>query len=79
MHAVFKVGQSEIMASDGCSTEESAFKGFSLSIALEHEADADRYFKRPVGRREGSDASNQNLLVAAFRDVGEQVRSCLDD
>lgn len=44
MHAVFKIGQTEIMASDGCSTEESAFKGFSLSIALEHEADADRYF-----------------------------------
>lgn len=43
MHASFRVGESVVMASDGCG-EESGFQGFKLSIAVETEADADRAF-----------------------------------
>lgn len=43
MHASFFVGDSLIMASDGCG-DTSPFTGFSLSIAAPSEADADRYF-----------------------------------
>jgi PhnB protein len=43
MHASFKVGSSVVMASDGCG-EASAFKGFSLSLVVSSEAEADRYF-----------------------------------
>jgi PhnB protein len=44
MHTSFRIGQTVVMASDGCGTEKTSFQGFSLSLALTNEADADRYF-----------------------------------
>jgi PhnB protein len=44
MHGSFKIGQSEIMASDGCGDGTTSFQGFSLSIAVPTGAEADRYF-----------------------------------
>jgi PhnB protein len=44
MHTSFRVGQTTVMASDGCSTEKTIFSGFSLSLAVQTEADADRVF-----------------------------------
>lgn len=44
MHVSFRIGDSVIMASDGCSDEKANFQGFSLSIAVPTEADADRVF-----------------------------------
>jgi PhnB protein len=44
MHASFRVGDTVVMASDGCTEGNANFKGFSLSLALEKEADADRFF-----------------------------------
>ena len=43
MHASFRVGASQIMASDGCGPSGS-FNGFSLSLAVATQAEADRYF-----------------------------------
>ncbi|MES2598068.1 MAG: VOC family protein [Verrucomicrobiota bacterium] len=43
MHASFHVGDTMIMASDGCG-ETYTFAGFSLSLALGTEAEADKYF-----------------------------------
>lgn len=43
MHASFRIGDSVIMASDGCEGE-SGFKGFSLSISVATEPEADRAF-----------------------------------
>src|SRR5882762_5677526 len=44
MHASFRVGGSRIMASDGCGNEKPDYKGFSLSISVATEAEADRAF-----------------------------------
>jgi PhnB protein len=44
MHSSFRVGQTTVMASDGCGTEKTGFDGFSLSLAVPTEAEADRYF-----------------------------------
>ena len=44
MHASFRIGQTTLMASDGCSAEKSSFQGFSLSLAVQNEAEADRAF-----------------------------------
>ena len=44
MHAAFRVGGTTLMASDGCGGEESSFSGFSLSISVRTEAEADRTF-----------------------------------
>ncbi|MXS82947.1 VOC family protein [Nitrosomonas oligotropha] len=43
MHASFRIAGNVIMASDGCEVG-TQFKGFSLSISVTTEAEADRYF-----------------------------------
>jgi PhnB protein len=44
MHCSFRVGQSRVMASDGCSADQANFEGFALSVSAPTEADADRMF-----------------------------------
>lgn len=44
MHASFKVGDTEIMASDGQATGKPKFDGFSLSLTVANEADAKKKF-----------------------------------
>ena len=44
MHASFKVGDNNLMASDGNCSGKPHFGGFSLSIAVKTEAEADRIF-----------------------------------
>src|SRR5499427_11125454 len=41
MHASFRDGGTNLMASDGCSTEKQNFQGFSLALAVPNEAEAD--------------------------------------
>jgi PhnB protein len=44
MHTSFSVGGTTIMASDGCTETKQQFQGFSLSLTVPNEAEADRYF-----------------------------------
>ena len=44
MHSSFRVGQTTVMASDGCGPEKAGFNGFSLSFSVATEAEANRYF-----------------------------------
>lgn len=44
MHASFRIGGTTLMASDGCGGESSNFDGFSLSLSVPTEAEADRAF-----------------------------------
>ena len=44
MHCSFRVGETTLMASDGCSPEDGGFNGFMLSLSLPTEADTDRVF-----------------------------------
>jgi PhnB protein len=44
MHSSFRVGQTTVMASDGDSTDKASFQGFSLSLSVANEAEADRAF-----------------------------------
>ena len=44
MHASFKLGDWNVMASDGHAKGQPEFKGFSLSLSLDSEAEADRVF-----------------------------------
>jgi PhnB protein len=46
MHATLRIGETTLMASDGCSSEELDFKGFSLSLSVPDETEADRLFAR---------------------------------
>jgi len=44
MHACLKIGDTQVMMSDGCSATEKDFKGFSLSLTVANEAEADAKF-----------------------------------
>src|SRR6266850_5697861 len=44
MHASFRVGGTTLMASDGCSAGKPNFQGFSLSLSVATETEADRAF-----------------------------------
>lgn len=44
MHTSFRIGQTTVMASDGCSEGKTSFDGFSLSLTTATEAEADRAF-----------------------------------
>lgn len=46
MHASFRIGETTIMASDGQCTGQTKFQGFSLSLTVPNEAEADRLFAR---------------------------------
>ena len=44
MHASFKIGETNLMASDGRCSGKPSFQGFALSIAAPNEAEAERLF-----------------------------------
>ena len=44
MHSSFRIGETTVMASDGCSAEGARFDGFSLSLSVPNEAEANRAF-----------------------------------
>ena len=44
MHTSFRIGQTTIMASDGCSEGKPNFDGFTLALSVPDEAEADRVF-----------------------------------
>ena len=44
MHANFRIGNTTVMASDGRCEGQPAFQGFSLSLSLTDEAEAERLF-----------------------------------
>jgi PhnB protein len=44
MHTSFRIGQTTVMASDGCSADKASFEGFSLSLSVPNEKEADRVF-----------------------------------
>ena len=44
MHVSLRVGQTTLMASDGCSAQKTDFQGFSLSLSVPSKAEADRLF-----------------------------------
>jgi PhnB protein len=45
MHAVLKIGETRILMSDGRCGGKTAFGGFSLSLSVADEAEADRVFE----------------------------------
>jgi PhnB protein len=45
LHASLRIGESDVMASDGHGSGALDFKGFSLPIAVTSEAEAERIFK----------------------------------
>uniref|UniRef100_A0A540V7Q1 VOC family protein n=1 Tax=Litorilinea aerophila TaxID=1204385 RepID=A0A540V7Q1_9CHLR len=45
MHAAFRVGETQVLASDGMASGKADFKGFGLSVSVADKAEAERTFK----------------------------------
>jgi uncharacterized glyoxalase superfamily protein PhnB len=56
-----------VMASDGCASSGSDFKGFSLSLMVANEVEADRTFAALADRGQVTMPHGKTLLRAAFR------------
>jgi PhnB protein len=44
MHSSFRIGDAVVMASDGTGPGQATFKGVSLTLIVDSDADADKYF-----------------------------------
>lgn len=44
MHASFRIGETQLMASDGLCSGTASFQGFSLSVTAANEAEAEKWF-----------------------------------
>ena len=44
LHTSFRIGETTLMASDDCAAEKAGFHGFSLSLSVPSETEADRVF-----------------------------------
>jgi len=66
MHACLKIGDTQVMASDGCATSEKDFKGFSLSLTVANEAEADAKFAALAERGEVRMPLNKTFFARRF-------------
>lgn len=46
MHMSFRIGDSTLMASDGCAADAPRFNGFALTLTTANDAEAERVFKQ---------------------------------
>ena len=79
MHASVRIGGTSLMASDGSCEGPSTFEGFSLSITVPDEAEAERVFNA-LSADGGlvTHAAREDILGAEVRHAPGQVRRRLD-
>jgi len=76
--AAFKVGDTQIMASDGHCAGKPSFQGFALTINAANDAEADKLFNAVGKGRAGPGAARQDLLRLEVRHGDRQVRRAVD-
>ena len=79
MHMSFRIGETTVLASDGRCHGQPSFQGFSLSLTVPNDAEAERLFAALGRRRAGADAVDQDLLFLAIRHGRRPLRRVLDD
>ena len=77
MHTSLRIGNATVMASDGCS-EGANFQGFSLSLSVANEAEAERAFTTLSDGGRVRMPPHEDLLVAALRHARRPLRRRLD-
>ena len=78
MHMCLRVGDTTFMASDGRCLGQPNFQGFSLSLTVPNEAEAERLFASLGDGGSGADAIGQDLLFPAFRHGRRPLRRIMD-
>lgn len=76
MHSSMKIGESIVLASDGCGPDDAGFKGFGLSYAVNDAAEADRIFAALTDS--GQAKMPLGTTFAALRHGGAPVRRAVD-
>ena len=66
MHAVFKIGDTNIMISDGMNQGNPKFDGFALSIHAKDEAEVKRYFDALVEGGEVTMPPTESFFAKSF-------------
>jgi PhnB protein len=66
MHSCIKIGETEIMASDGDCADKTPFGGVTLSIQVNSEAEAARAFGA-LSKGGNEDAARKDVLLAELR------------
>ena len=72
MHASFRVGETEVMASDGQCLGKPSFQGFSLSIAAANDAEADRLFAALADGGQVQMPLNKTFFASRFGMVADR-------
>ena len=78
MHASFRIGETTVMASDGHCQGHPSFQGFSLSITVPSEAEADRAFGALAEGGKVSMPLGKTFFSPALRDGHRPLRRQLD-
>ena len=78
MHAVFRVGDTPIMISDGMNNGSPKFDGFALSINAKDVAEAQKYFNALLEGGEVTMPLDRDVLRQDVRHGEGQVRRALD-
>ena len=72
MHASFRVGDATIMASDGRCQGRQSFQGFSLSITVSSEAEAERLFNALLDGGKAQMALSKTFFSPRFGMVADR-------
>ena len=67
MHTCMRIGDANVMASDGCSRSNRISKGFSLVADSPRRSRCRAQIHRARRRRTGADAAREDFLVAVLR------------
>src|SRR5260370_11712486 len=79
MHASFRIGDTTLMASDGRCMGQPSFQGFSLSLTVPNEAEAERRFPLPAPGGQGQVPLTQTIFSSRFRLVPGRLSGSLVD
>lgn len=72
MHAAFRVGDTEIFASDGECNERAMFAGISLCLTVETAAEVDKYFQALADGGQVQMATSETFFAHRFGMVADK-------
>ena len=78
MHSCFRIGDTAVMASDGCAKAQPEFKGFSLTLNAKDEAEAERLFAALADGGQVHQPLIKTFFSPTLRRGRRQVRRQLD-
>ena len=72
MHSCFRIGDTQLMASDGMCTGQTNFDGFSLSISAANDAEAKRIFNALADGGKVTQPLSETFFASSFGMVADR-------